>query len=628
MLLGPAHPLQGRFYWTAPNYDLVQQQGVALPLAPILRLAKDELSEVTRLLDLHDLTNLYLAGCSQLWNSIKISTYEVRKMPLYGGVGRTLIDPRVIAHNPSSLLSHFTALKVLQLHSVTWIPLDGASSPLDVLPATLERLDYSCTAPGQYEDSPFLRNFDYATAFPRLRTLRLGGENAFHLDVDLTPKPTPSFPPSLTVLVSVEVFTHEEVLAFFSGLPSNSEEASNSLTGALPCKLPHLCVLQLHFTQSHDVHLPPKELLPPRLVALQWTGHRRVTPIFAEDQFFNYDEGQDLKLAHLETLESAEARKFRLPFLRSVTFDSEEEANIDWIASLSGELESIDFMGECGSHELMNILSPTSHTPHPSGRDQHYIFSRIKSLNTWDWSFPGVAQPYIDAARFSSLTSLTIDFLDSAGWYFLPSTLTALRVNEGGDDASNHLTGLPQGLLLFTLENGPLDIGVLAQLPRSLLHLYCSLTNEGHIGTQLLQLQNGSFPNDGLPYDQIKGSDNILIGLPPNLESLVLIGDFQLDERFAIFLPRSLRILDTFSDASIPSAIINISGANAIKSKLSSWFGGPTEEEQVDASIRKFLCTMPSGCASNITLSRSLASYIGINDLRRHCPRMERKALV
>lgn len=585
---------------------------------------------MTRYLSLHDLTVLYLSGHSLLWSRICQVTQEASFTHLFGAERDCFVDRRFLPFNPFPLLSTMRMLRTVKLQRLT-LAADPETSPLAVLPPELDRLELQVEFwrnPLTGPSSPQLyRNFDFKSAFPQLRTLRM----AFSEVSDDVQEHSLSLPSTLTALELHSGFKLQTILRCLSGddtidylqwgPPPGTRSVAAAPSSTPPthaCAFPSLAVLDI---AHRDCRLPPPfHLLPPRLLHFGWLAHP-LPESWNRSPYDDYDPLNDESTPATGPSTSTSAPSANLSVnsaigpkysLRSVSLEEPSNLAADWLKECP-RLTSINLRGfEWGMAPVLPLLPPKlEHLAISLG----FLYNRLMQnaivqsgvrLRSFDTK---MVQQFTDENELlqlsnvlRSLSHLSILFPHLWILPMLPSTLTSLTLGYiKSSEIEALILGLPRCLLKLRLD-AEVELGYLPLLPRSLRDLGLSVTNTMQIGTFHLLQADGTLPNDGLPYELIRPSSNIIFGLPPNLTCLNLSyrqKAIELDEIFGVFLPRSLQLLTTLQPSNV---IIALKGKTTTASRLGYLLGLSERGKSVEQLVASFLRTLPAGCRSNFLI--------------------------
>lgn len=351
----------------------------------------------------------------------------------------------------------------------------------------------------------------------------------------------------------------DTVMKYIKGTAASGleDEKVDSVRGSLPGSnasptLPSLAVLELHYPEI--VNPPSYEDLPASLVHLHWGSYTHFWEhLDAKCEFNNYDAANDSFETATERNGASQSEnsepKIQTLRLRSVRFDKCTQYIYKWLMDCPASLTSIKFLQYTDSEDLpypplfpsLKSIKGFESAVNSEEWFRNDLVASGAMLSTLSWYSDTFPTELLNHRVFSSLTSLCIadEYPDT---WDLPPGLTFLHRYLRVQLTLENVLSLPQGLLELRLEGyGCIEYGHVPYLPRSLRHLSFSPRNLENVGTSQW-CPDGSFPDDGLPYEEITRTSNILFGLPPNLLTLQ-IDQETWDPKFGKFLPRSLRLL-------------------------------------------------------------------------------------
>lgn len=587
--------------------------------------------EVLRYLDLHHISNLYCCGCHEFWTITRNAAQEAVKIPLAWCKDSTNMDATYIPINPFPLLSMLPNLRTVKLYRVSWLPDVQESCPFRVLPTSLDRLEFTSYPFNQdniADRSQCIVEFDYRSAFPRLRSLRL---SLSHRVVYLpnTPLIIPKLPSTLTTLYLENTYRPENVLGYIAGLMDTEGlaplKAGDDLTNAdlprFPSPLPQLAVLELTCLCMSSV--PPVNLVPPNLVHFRWSNSGFCT-VHEESDFADYDVVND---PNSTCASDALGDKSSAPTsspgdeetsnalisapgsrLRSLNLSKTSDDVNTFIESLPRPLTSLIFTLYPHGHEYPTL------PPHmPALRSLHLL--TIEHFNVELYANlvqSGANLTYLKTEALpnfnynvglyttllASVTTLDLFFLPNVA--LLPPQLEVLRISQVEELwTENDVRGLPQGLIELSAHDN-LDVNLIPLLPRSIKRLRINASNEA------CKLNPPPIDASGIPFGNTAPSGLILTDLPPNLEKLSLYNaKRQLDFSFGRFLPRSLRFFESHQPIRLadPSA--------GFLSKWTGFFGKPHRELVLEA-----MSYFPPGCLCRVDFTSTLSGTFNLAQLK------------
>lgn len=616
-----------------PSAPELHEEVAPLALAPLLRLDASSLETVLSFLSLREIANLSLVGSRDLWALIQQSTYEATQLALYWPTGGEHLDFRILPHNPFHLLATLPNLHTVRLHRLWWMPKPEESCPFAALPSSLVRLEFSSVCSDfQYRlDLNAFHEFDYATAFPELRVLRIG----FTWEYPIEPG-FPKLPPTLTVLTSVHLFEPNLVMKYLGGLEF-SDDLVNDHTPAPPFSstrpsqgfpLPNLAVLDLTF---HEPGPPPAfESLPFSLVHFGWNAYCQLH-IDVHDPFYNYDADAEELDADSAMQDCSDCEESTCPSgsasrLRSVKFAGAALPYHEWVASCPAPLKYI----HCTHNMEDPAPVPSLQAISPHARKLSITTLDITTVQAIRRSGARLSSFFVDEVQtnldflssndFAALTKLELYHCDDSAIAHLPRGLTSLWwCHYDGGFYERHALALPQGLLDARLYNTPIELCYVPLLPRSIRHLVFLPCNWARRGLSVWA-KHGPLPDDGLPYDEITPTSNILYGLPPNLLTLGIEGNSSLDPRFGLFLPRSLRLLSVNHHSiqvEFPKSTYTTFTA------LKSWIGLYNVNDIENGLVKEAVALLPPGCLSTLVFRfPRLIGFreVGFKELKKFYP--------
>lgn len=573
-------------------------------LASVLSLSRDELSNVLFFLDLRAVASLYACGSPQLWSKIRESSREAHQTAEWTDWFGYPIDNRVITRNPFLILSQLPLLTIVKLHRIAWMPGDGDPCPFRLLPPTLDKLEFESMPSSSFstpQERRCLLNFDFESAFPRLRALRLSVCSVWQAPLLPTDEPSLSVPPSLTVLSSYYAYSKDVIMDALLSKPKHVR---------------HLAVLEVDHVSVTD--LPPLAALPPSLVHIAWLFSAGPAEPLTKSKYYNYDVLDDKRNVSIAPGSEASRPVSRL---ESVNFGFASPSVHNWIASCPSRLISVHCTAPSMQTPLAPLLPPCTASLEHLTLDGHYSDNalsmvqlerrgvHLKSLRAE--SIPNIEGT--TTAVLSSLTALDLGhLLDYVYWCLPRYTLTSLRLQTIEEEwESGIIRALPETLTEFYCSEHctPIDVGYASVFPRALKHLSFKPHNEFNMALSQLQLQNnGSLPDDGLPYHLIKPDAAILLGLPPNLKTLTLWGEMQMDSLFGRFLPRSLELLRS-------TPMVEMSGLTSSTVRAIGSFIGLTSSISQEEELYQNLLTFPPNCVCDISFHFSLRRCPNIHEL-------------
>lgn len=190
--------------------------------APILRLGFSEIFHLSQFLDLRSLMNLYAVGCTSLWTLIERHTLMARFTPSH------YFYRPILTVNPFPFLSRFPHLQKVVLHNASFFKIlksinhpassSSSNSIFSFLPPTIEHLEFVTVRDHNFKAryGNLLSSINFASAFPRLHTLKLSFHNS-----DLNSAFLRTLPPSLTVLCLAGIVAHSsDIWTYVLGIHS------------------------------------------------------------------------------------------------------------------------------------------------------------------------------------------------------------------------------------------------------------------------------------------------------------------------------------------------------------------------------------------------------------------------
>lgn len=614
--------------WTRRNVIQPEASPPSEQQALFLRLGNQEILQVARLLDLRDISMLYLSGCRAVWSMLSTSVEEAQFIPASGRLRA------VLSINPFPLLSKLPSLHTVKLLRVSWSNFGGDTSPFLCLPPTLRCLDYEVIRPIHPNSTTWSVGYldiDYNAAFPHLERLRILTNGEWHSKPNWIQK----LPSSLTVLSLRNIDHPREALAYICGeamafsYESSFEHwipfSANASVSLASRTLPFPSLVFLEFYHSYCHQNPILSLLPPKLTRLQWKTLTSYEP---------FDEAI-LEAHRNKTLHNTQHNQHTpdniLAGLRSLSISSPDSALLDELNQCT-QLTKLTISGGDANTVISRLPLPTSlkhlqvqlvpvHAPYHA-----HLFSRLNTagvhltelrLSMFDESV--FHAPEFSTLLFASLVTIELAELGSSSISFLPAGLRTLRTwtlskhKEMLDE--ENARKFPRGLTTLKWLGLHIELGYIPLLPRTLQKLLFMPVNQLGIGTKWVtaEIQEEASRQGILHlYDSIKPETNLLFGLPPNLRRLtVLCPDMVFGANFGAFLPRSLLTLYTGDH---PRHGINI------ERSVSSWLG--LNRSATETDLERAIKLFPPRCVSTLFFRQQLLIplSIALTDMKPYCP--------
>lgn len=633
----------------------VEERGNASSAKLFEKFGNAEFQHLLLFLDMTDLSRLHIAISAPLRQRLLELTTELRHAPYKS-------RPRVTSNltGPATLFSHFPALCTLKLRNFCYVA--SNASAFAHLPPTLIHFEVACNFPssskGLLQGLDFAKSFPrlescvvsarlhswhwMITLPPTLLALvsyGTSGEDKIFSFVNGT--------------IDAPVFKDDDN----GHVSDEDEEAEGNPILLMPqtCRpFPSLLILEINSPppppgrarrRARNINLAPcpsLSSLPPSLTRFSW-----MAPYTGDD--FDHilerekrrGDGEDSSL--LSVLASATHATTAHPFqpshsppgssetgapvlndffpnsfphmpsravLRSLRiyatpqnnfFDSAQTLPLEYI-----HIASDDWRSDIPLARSLTTLRLSGHMVDLSLEDS--LFARLakRGIQLHTLEFRAIHLPEGDASEALSLASVVLASVKVIHVHeatkdairILPADLEEFKVVEYEDDGpwgEEEIRRFPPKLTSLSLADVTLDLGLLPLLPRSLLHLELALTNGGSIGTNFISPEMRS---DGLPYDSIAPTDNIMFGLPPNLRYLHVNSSLSYDSTSGLFLPRSLLRLSSHHLGSI-----SIRDTSESRFRFIGQFVGlserPTPKDQL---IQRVVSFFPPGCICSLLL--------------------------
>lgn len=614
------------------------------------------MTQLALFLSLRELAYLRSTGCKALWSLLANSAEEACFTP------ESRAYSAVLPNNPFHLLSRLPLLLTVKLHRVWWTPSPNAPSPFSLLPRTVRHLEYE-VAPSRYslplhsECVPtwhVLLNVNFGSCFPELEILKVKVELSFTQATEEsgTPAWVLTLPPSLTALSLANVGHLKTILLFikgeipaeamkheFSPPPKNLARASPRCPPYAP---PFSFLLGLELChQKHDI--PLLTHLPPSLVHFKWTHFMEINDnsmeaaISAEQSSRVVVTNSQFRLVERALRPIESPRTATRSTLHSVHLSSSNNDSIQLLHSLK-RLSAL-ILPNISRTELLPVPKTLTRLEVPlltidlKDTSNPSLFHRLYETGTHlkEFQFQRLQLPAkVDEGMRKLITSvldsvlvLSIQEAVTFDISFLPRGLRTFRAHTSvlgsitWDDYD--LSQLPQGLTKLSCPQIKIDLGDVPLLPRSILFLKFTPVNGMVIGTSNL---TPAMRLDGLPYDSITPTTQVLFGLPPLLRSLSIFGDLEFDSTFGAFLPRTLQRVD--GDGTRDQHCIKIEDSNkSYLHSLGSWFGLTQAQYSREELLRRAISLFPPGCTCALLfLERSLIirTEVDFSQLVPICP--------
>lgn len=473
--------------------------------------------------------------------------------------------------DPFLLSSRFSSLQTVKLREIGWYPSTPTQSPLLGLPSTLLHLEFE-EAVNQMFRAPtgslplchlLLTGVDFSVAFPQLESLSL----AFNYQ-RLTVRQAESeaernwistVPSSLTSLKLVAVGNVVALVRFLLGEPVRQRHATTKLTAddssstaPSPSKhvhpFPLLRSLEIEGMNLTD-YSPLANYLPPLLTHICCSRHRSYFGRFycsqstfeATSDSILSDPARNLRTIHLDGHSSDETLKGFAQRTEPVSlFLNDLKPHFIIPLPISSRLKRLELLARVTGHSINADAQPKLPLEQliASGTQLDY-------LSVWSIAPPEMdeEQEKLISTVLASLSTLDVRVIQREHLTLLPATLKTLSILQmrfRDRNVNEWFSLLPTGLLSLTCPHLCCEIGHVPLLPRSITDLSFSPCNRQQLGTQFVSAEE--LASGLLPYDEIDGDMAVLPSLPPNLVTLQMSGEsLQLDSKFGLFLPRSVR---------------------------------------------------------------------------------------
>lgn len=204
---------------------------------------------------------------------------------------------------------------------------------------------------------------------------------------------------------------------------------------------------------------------------------------------------------------------------------------------------------------------------------------------------------------FASLKVLHLQDFYSDLIPHLPADLEVLEWEYSGEEpwTEEQVRQLPPRLTRLSAASARIELGHVPLLPRSLLDLKLGVMNSLLLGTRFVTPE---MRLDGLPYDTIEPTSNLLFGLPPCLRNLAVHSPKNFETRLGLFLPRCLLTLSPSATFSMPTRINLRDRSEPIFGRFIGQYIGlspaPTPKEEL---IAKIVSYFPPGCICSLEIA-------------------------